>query len=122
MSFFGTLASLFTRTGRDDNLLRQGIDHAKENRPAKAIEAYSSLVGSKSTSTTVRSRALFNRALAYSSMKDDKKAIADLEEVLAMPGVSENVTIAARTQLVRVQNRKERQRTRVESAQSRKGR
>jgi len=122
MSFFGSLANLFTRSGRDDNLLRQGMDHAKANRPAKAIEVYSSLVGSKVTSPTVRSRALFKRALAYSSMKDDKKSIADLEKVLAMPGVSENVAIAARTQLARVRNRAERHRTRVESAPSRKGR
>ena len=120
MSFFGALANLFSRSGRDDNLLRQAMEHAKSNRPAKAIESYSALVGSKSTSTMVRSRALVNRALAYSSMKDDKKAIADLEEVLAMTGVSENVTVAARTQLVRVQNRTERQRARVESAQSKK--
>ena len=121
MSFFSALTNLFTRSGREDNLLRQGMDHAKANRPAKAIDAYSSLVGSKGTSAMVRSRALFNRALAYSSMKDDKKAIADLEEVLAMPGVSENVTTAARTQLIRVQSRTERQRARVEGAQSRKG-
>jgi streptogramin lyase len=32
---------------------------------------------------------LFNRALAYSSLKDDAKAITDLEQVVSMPGTPE---------------------------------
>jgi hypothetical protein len=122
MSFFGRLASLFTRTGRDDNLLRQGMDHASANRPEEAIHIYDSLLGSTATSLTVRSRALFNCALAHSIMKNDKQAIADLEAVVAMPGVSENVQTAARTQLIRVRNREVRKRTRQDSVQTRKGR
>ena len=105
MSFFSRLTNLFTRAGRDDNLLQQGIFHASAKRPEKAIGIYDALLGAKSTSTTVRARALFNRALAYSSMKDDKKAIHDLEQVVTMAAAPENVLTAARTQLVRVRNR-----------------
>jgi hypothetical protein len=122
MSIFGTLASLFTRSGRDDNLLRQGMEHASANRPEQAIMIYDSLVKSAAASLTVRSRALFNRALAHSSLKNDKQAIADLEEVVAMPGVPENVQTAARTQLIRVRNREERNRNRKDHEQSQKAR
>jgi len=122
MSFFSQLANLITRAGRDDNLLRQGMEHASANRPEKAIAIYDSLVQSKSASPTVRSRALFNRALAHSAMKNDEKAIADLEQVVNMPGVPENVLTTARSQLIRVRNRGERSRNREESARNRQGR
>jgi len=105
MGFVDQLTNLFSRSGRDDNRLRQGMEHAEANRPARAIAVYDSLVNSKGTSPTVRARALFNRALAHSSTKDDAKAIADLEQVVAMPGAPDNVLAAARNQLVRVRNR-----------------
>jgi hypothetical protein len=98
------------------------MGHASANRPEKAIAIYDSLVASKSASMTVRSRALFNRALAHSSMKEDEKAIADLEQVLAMSGVPENVLAAARNQLIRVRNREERHRNREDVARERQRR
>lgn len=108
MGFFGQMANLFSRSGRDDNRLRQGMNHAHAKRPAQAIAIYDSLLDRKGTSSTVRARALFNRALAHSAMKDDRKAIADLEKVVSMPAVPENVLSAARNQLVRVHNRVQR--------------
>jgi len=119
MSFFDRLTNFFSRGGRDDNLLRQGMDHASANRPEKAIAIYDSLVASKSASPTVRSRALFNRALAHSSLKDDEKAIADLEQVMNMSDAPENVLTAARNQLIRVRNRAERHRDREKVARQR---
>jgi len=108
MSFFAQLANLFSRSGRDDNRLKQGMDHAHANRPQQAIGIYDALLNSKSTSPTVRARALFNRALAHSSLKEDAKAVADLQQVVGMSNAPENVLSAARNQLVRVQNRVER--------------
>lgn len=108
MGFFAQLTNLFTRAGRDDSRLQQGMDHADAKRPEKAIGIYDALLRSSSTSPTVRARALFNRALAHSSMKDDVKAIADLEQVVTMHGAPENVLTAARTQLIRVRARMER--------------
>ena len=118
MGIFKRLQNFFTRSGREDNLMRQGMEHASANQPAKAIEVYDALVSSQTTSPTMRSRALFNRALAYSSMKDDEKAIADLEQVVGMPGVPENVLTAARTQLIRVRNRGDRNRARADRVKS----
>lgn len=114
MSFFQRIANLFSRTGRADNLMRQGMAHASADRPEQAIGIYDSLLQGNLASPTVRARALFNRALAHSSMKDDQKAIADLQQVVAMPNAPENVLTAARTQLIRVQNRAERARKREE--------
>jgi hypothetical protein len=108
MGFLGQLTNLFSRSGRDDNRLREGMNHAHAKRPAEAIAVYDSLLNAKGTSSTVRARALFNRALAHSSMKDDQKAIDDLEEVLSMQGVPENVLAAAKNQLIRVRNRVQR--------------
>ena len=105
MGLLATLGNLFSRSGRDDSRLRQAMGHAHAKRPAQAIAIYDSLVNSKGTSSTVRARALFNRALAHSSMKEDSKAIADLEAVVATPNAPENVLTAARNQLVRVRNR-----------------
>jgi Tetratricopeptide repeat len=105
MGFFAQLTNLFSRSGREDNRLRQGMQYAEAKRPAQAIAIYDSLVTSKGTSPTARARALFNRALAHSSMKDDTKAIVDLEQVVTMPGAPENVLAAARNQIVRVRNR-----------------
>lgn len=116
MSFLSRLTNLFTRGGRDDNLLQQGMAHASAHRPEDAIAVYDSLVKSKSTSVMVRSRALFNRALAHSALKNDKQAIADLEQVTTMAGVPENVLTAARTQLIRVRSRGDRVRSREETA------
>jgi hypothetical protein len=112
MKFFSQLANLFSRVGRNDSLLQQGMAHASANEPAKAIAIYDSLVVSKSAGAMVRSRALFNRALAHSAMKNDQKAIADLEQVVSMPDAPENVLTAARGQLIRVRNRGERHRNR----------
>ncbi len=112
MSIFGRLANLFTSSGRSDNLLRQGMEHATANRPEQAIAIYDSLISSKSAGVVARSRALFNRALAHSAMKNDTQAISDLQEVVAMPGAPENVVTAARTQLIRVRNRNERRQDR----------
>lgn len=116
MGFFGHLTNLFSRAGRDDNRLKQAMDYAHAKHPEKAIPIYDLLLKGNTADPTLRARALFNRALAHSSMKDDQKAIRDLEEVVSMPAAPENVLAAARNQLVRVRNRVERVRERVGSS------
>src|SRR5437870_4256361 len=117
MGLLGQLTNLFSRSGRDDNRLRQAMDHAHANRPEKAIAIYDSLLSGKAADPTLRARALFNRALAHSSTKNDQKAIADLEKVVSMPGAPENVLSAARNQLVRVRNRVQRGRDRARGSE-----
>jgi hypothetical protein len=115
MAILDRLTSIFSRGGRDDNRLRQGMEHADAKRPTQAIAIYDGLLDSKGTSPTVRAKALFNRALAHSSMKEDQKAIADLEALVVLPGTPENVLSAARNQLVRVRNRVQRSQDRSPS-------
>ncbi|HZL89552.1 MAG TPA: hypothetical protein VFB96_14405 [Pirellulaceae bacterium] len=105
MGFLSRLAGLLTGGGRDDRLLLQAIEHAKNKHPERAIEIYDTLLASRSTRGTVRARALFNRALAHSSMKDDEKALVDLEQLLTMPDLPENVQNAAKAQVLRVRKR-----------------
>ena len=107
MGIFSRLTGLFSRQSRDDNRLMTAIEHAKAKRPQQAIELYNQLLADGGTSSMVRARSLFNRALAYSSMHDDQKALADLDELLARPDVPENVKTAARAQLLRVRKRSE---------------
>ncbi len=105
MGLIDRLTGLFTKSGRDDNLLQQGIAHAKAKRPQDAIAIYDRLIDSNATSASTRARALFNRALAHSSQDDDAKALADLERVLALPDLPDNVQSAARNQIARVRRR-----------------
>lgn len=107
MGFFSRLTSLFSARGRDDDRLVQALAHAKAGRPERAIEIYDALIASSAKGDVIRARALFNRALAYSAMKNDEQAIKDLREALASPNLPENVQAAARTQLARVQKRNE---------------
>src|SRR5688500_1620814 len=105
MKYLSRLTNLFSRRGRDDESLLGGLKHAKAGRYNEAIEAYNSLIKAKSSTDSVRARALFNRALAHSAQKHDTLAVADLKEILLLPNVPDNVRASARSQLMRVNKR-----------------
>jgi len=107
MSFFSKLAGLFSRSSRDENLLLEGVEHVKAKRPEKALEIFNSLLTTPTLSASVRASALYNRALAYSALDQDDKAMADLQKVLTLPGCPENVPTAAKTRIARVKKRAE---------------
>lgn len=112
MSFFDRITGLFTKGGREEALLMKGLEHAKAGRPEEALAIYNDLLTSPAIGTSVRARALFNRALAYSSLDNDDKALTDLQAVLALPNLQDNVQSAARSQMARVRQRSERERER----------
>jgi hypothetical protein len=105
MNLLERLTNWFSREGRDENQLNAALELARGGSPTAAIEIYSKLLRDEATGATTRARALFNRALAYSSLNDDPQAIADLKQLTAQANVPENVRSAARTQLVRLSNR-----------------
>lgn len=107
MGLLSSLAGLLSRGGRDDNQLLEALEHAKAKRPDKALAIYNGLLAAPVTRPEVKARALFNRALAYSSLDQDDKALADLEKLLATPNIPENVQTAAKSQLLRVRKRAE---------------
>lgn len=107
MSFFSKVAGLFSRSSREESSLLEGVEHAKAKRPEKAIEIFNALLAMPTLSFTVRASALYNRALAFSAMDDDEKALADLQKVLSLPGLPDNVQTAARARMARVKKRAE---------------
>ena len=107
MSFFSKIAGLFSRGSREESLLLEGVENSKAKRPEKAIEIFNSLLTTPTLSPTVRASALYNRALAYSAMDEDDKAMADLQKVLTLPGCPDNVQTAAKTRVARMKKRAE---------------
>ncbi len=107
MGFFSKIAGLFSRSSREDNLLLEGVEHAKAKRPEKALEIYNTLLASTTISASVRGSALYNRSMAYSAMDDDDKAAADLQKVLTLAGVPDNIQSAAKSRLARLKKRAE---------------
>jgi tetratricopeptide (TPR) repeat protein len=105
MNLLAQFTGLFSRSGRDEQQLVLALDFAKAKQPEKALEIYNKLLAADGTSTTTRARALFNRALAHSSLNNDEQAVVDLNAVLDLPDLPENVQSAARTQLARVRRR-----------------
>jgi hypothetical protein len=106
MDLLNRLKNWFSRGGRDENQLEKAMELAKTRQPTEALAIYNDLITSPGTSNAVKARALFNRALAYSSLKDDDRAAADLKRLTTLDGVPENIRTAARNQLVRLTNRK----------------
>ena len=103
MGLLSSLTNLFNG-GSEDSRLIKGMDLAKAGQPEKAIDIYNALMA-KSSSDIIRARALFNRALAHSALKNDEQAIKDLQEVLVCQNLPENVQAAARSQMARVRKR-----------------
>ncbi len=107
MSFFSKIAGLFSRGSREESSLLEGVEHAKAKRTEKALEIFNSLLATSTLSPSVRASALYNRALAFSAMDEDDKAMADLQKVLTLPGLPDNVQSAARTRIARMKKRAE---------------
>ena len=107
MGFLSKLAGLFSRSSRDENLLLEGIEHAKAKRPEKALEIYNSLLATPTLGATVKASTLYNRSMVYSALGDDEKAQTDLQKVLTLPGLPENIQTAAKQRLARLKKRAE---------------
>jgi hypothetical protein len=106
MQFINRLTNWLSRTGRDENQLERALDLAKDKQPTEALEVYNDLLTSPGISPSIRARALFNRALSHSSLKNDSRAVIDLKQLLSLPAIPENIRTAARNQLARLASRK----------------
>ncbi|MFZ1934183.1 MAG: hypothetical protein WBL72_10150 [Thermoguttaceae bacterium] len=72
-----------------------------------AIADYSAAIWEPSIPTDVKAMALYNRALAYSTMHEDAKAAEDLAAVLEMPGLPINIKKEAQERWERIRRRDE---------------
>ena len=72
---------------------------------AGAIDDYSATVQEPGIPADVLAMALYNRALAYSAIQEESKAAEDLTKVLQMPGLPENISVAATQRRERLRRR-----------------
>ena len=78
---------------------------AKKGDFAGAISDYSATVQDPSIPPDVLGMALYNRALAYSAVQEDQKAADDLKKVLSIPGLPDNIKVAASQRRERLRRR-----------------
>lgn len=103
MNVFRLLISHFTLRGRALSLYRSGMTKANYHDHQGAIEDYSTAIDLPDTPADVRAMAMFNRALVYSAIGEDPRAVADLQSVLEMTDAeAPAVKAEARQKLVRM--------------------
>ena len=105
MRFGRWLNSFFTQRGHALAHYRSAMKKAGAHDYVGAIADYSLTIDGKDTPNDIRAMATYNRALAYSAIKEDGKAARDLEAVLRMPGVPKRIETAALRRVQRVRQR-----------------
>jgi len=84
---------------------KSGIDRAKKKDNEGAINAYSQAIDHPTTDESLKSMALYNRALVFHVEDKNDEAAADLEKVIKMHGAHAKVKTAARSKLNRINKR-----------------
>jgi hypothetical protein len=102
MSFFQHLMNQFSSAHKMEQVYSRAIERAKKHDIPGAVADYSTVVDARSTPLQLRAMALMNRAKAYSALKSNEKARADLIAVLALPKAPAAVKDAAREKLTRM--------------------
>ena len=105
MSFLSKVFGAFSIRGKATSLYKRGMQKAGDRDLAGAIADYTAVIEMKGAPDDLIGMALLNRALAYSRSHDDEKAGVDLDEVLAMPGATQQVKDAAIEKLHRMKRR-----------------
>jgi hypothetical protein len=105
MDMFIWLRGLFTDRGKSLSMYRSGMAKANKADFAGAIADYSVAIQSPKIPPDVKAMAIYNRSLAYSAIDEDNKAAADLASLLKMPGLPENIQLAAQQRRSRISRR-----------------
>ncbi len=108
MNVMRWLKGLLTHRGKALTRYRAGMAKAKEGDFAGAIADYSAAIQAPDIPADVKAMAIYNRALAYSAIQEDRKAAKDLSTLLEIPGLSEEIKTAAHQRRVRIQMRDDR--------------
>jgi hypothetical protein len=111
MGLMRWLSSLVSRRGKALSTYRAGMAKAKKNDFLGAIADYSKAIGASDIPADVKAMAIYNRALAYAAINEDKKAADDLAAMLKMPGLPENIATQARQRRERIRRRLEKSET-----------
>lgn len=105
MNLIRWVKSLLTHRGQGLALYRAGMLKANNGDYAGAINDYSAAIRAPDIPTDVKAMATYNRAIAYSAIKEDALAAEDLAAMLEMPGLSEEIRTAAHNRRVRIDMR-----------------
>jgi tetratricopeptide (TPR) repeat protein len=105
MNLLSWLKGLFSSRTRSLAGYRSGMAKAKAGDFAGAVEAYTQTIEASGIPPDVVGMATYNRALAYSALKEFEKADADLKKVLAMKGLPDNIKLAASQRQERIRRR-----------------
>ncbi len=105
MSILDSLKNLFSRRAKSLSGYRNGMEKAKKGDFAGAIVDYTQTLKDPGVPADVVGMALYNRALAYSAINEDEKAAEDLKKVMSMPGLPDNIKLAASQRQERIRRR-----------------
>lgn len=99
------LKSKFSSRAKHLALYRNGMSKAKQGDFAGALLDYTATINAAGIPDDVLGMALYNRALTYSALHENEKAAEDLSKVLMMPGLPENIRVAASQRQERIRRR-----------------
>jgi hypothetical protein len=108
MNVLNWLRNWHSGRGKALSRYRQGMERAKRQDHAGAIDDYTATINMPHVPLDVKAMALFNRALILSSDGDNPLARDDLNTVLAMAETPPEVRIEARRKLVRMERQSSR--------------
>ncbi len=104
-SFLSRLSSLFSRPPAAQSLYDKALVLAKKGKLDDAIAAYSKVLRIDAAPANLLAMSHLNRALAYSSKRENGPARKDLEAVLAMKNAPVEVRKMAEEKLVKLKRR-----------------
>ncbi len=107
MNHFDWIVGWFSTRQKALRIYRRGMSRARKGQHDAAIENYTKVIGISGVPEDVKAMSLFNRALAYVTVDDSRRA-EDLNMVLKMPDAPTHIKTEATRKLARMQQRAER--------------
>ncbi len=105
MGILEWLKGRFSNRAKHLSFYRNGMLKAQKGDFAGAILDYTAAIDAAGIPNDVLGMALYNRALAYSAKQESEKAADDLAKVLVIPGLPENIKLAASQRKERIRRR-----------------
>jgi lipoprotein NlpI len=102
MKFLSWFRGRLSNRYRAMSQYRVGMQNAQRHNHQQAIVDYTQVIEMNEAPADIRAMALYNRALVHDAVGDQRRAIADLKQVLTMSGTSEQVRTEARRKITRM--------------------
>lgn len=105
MNIFSWLIDCLLGRVKAASLYKRGMTRAKKHDHQGALEDYTATIEMPGTSADLLAMVLYNRALVYVALGDERKGLADLDSVLAMSEALVNIKTMARQKRAKVELR-----------------